>query len=129
MGRPADTARVGWLVIFALNHVLSTSIEEAEYCVIHVLPDAQRGKAFAEIVAGLGIDLRMSVEVGVAEGARPRALVCIYVRPVVRNADRYQRPPCGVSRADVPCQRRLPHQVRSIAPPSQVVILRFGISH
>ena len=63
---PADTTRIGGLVILALHHVLRASVVETEDRIIHVFPNRHHRETVANVVAHLGIDLSVRIEVVIA---------------------------------------------------------------
>ena len=67
--RPAHAKRKRWSVVFTLDHVLWLTIVEAEDLVVEVEPVSHDGETVLQSVATLGVELKVGVEIVVAERA------------------------------------------------------------
>src|SRR5215831_1849810 len=67
--RIPHSSREGWFVVFTLDHILRASVVEAENLIVQVQSVGVNGKVACDLVASLGVDLVMRIEIGVATGA------------------------------------------------------------
>src|ERR1051325_5238895 len=84
--RPAEAGGDGGPIIFALEHVLWAAVIKAEDLVVDIEAVHDELKAVHHAHAALGIELKVRIEVVVAEGARSAIPIGSDVLSVVRKA-------------------------------------------
>src|ERR1035437_2976203 len=69
IGSPTNSARVSWVVVFALHHVLRADVLEAKDFVVEVQAVCIHLEAPRQLITGLRVELELRVEVVVARRA------------------------------------------------------------
>src|SRR5579859_1493355 len=133
-GIPAEAGRDGRTIVFALHHEWSAAIVEAKDFIVQVEAIHDEGEAVSQSNAALSVNLKMSVEVVVAEWALNATvgtilkLVSGNVGVVIREADADGDTATIVCGADVPGVGCVSEQARMIRPAIQTADSRRGVS-
>ena len=113
-GRPAHTCGDGGLVKFALDHELGASVIKTEDLVVDVEPVHDKTQAVAHFDATLGIELKMGIEVVVAEGTGSAVPVARDILSVIGKAYTNRDAAAIIGGADVPGVGRVANKPRMI---------------
>src|SRR5437879_13427098 len=127
-GRPAHTCGDGGLVKFALDHELGASVIKTEDLVVDIEPVHDKTQAVAHFDATLGIELKMGIEVVVAEGAGSAVPVGRDILSVIGKSHAHRNAPAIVGWADVTGVGSVAHEPRMIRPAKVKGSARSGVA-
>src|SRR5882762_4720232 len=112
--RPAHTRGDRGLIEFALEHVLGTPIVKTEDLVVEIETVHDKAQATGHSDAALSVELKMRVEIVVAERPIPGGAISGDVFGVVGKPHAHRNTAAIIGRADVPCVGRVAHKPRMI---------------
>src|SRR5712692_3041039 len=113
-GRPAHARCDGGLIEFALNHVLRAAVVKTEDLVVDVEPVHDEGQAVTHFDATLGIELKVGIEVVVAEGTGSAVPVASDILSVIGKPHAQRDAAAIIGGTDVPGMGGVAHEPRMI---------------
>src|SRR6202040_4311429 len=118
--RPANAGRNGRVIVLALDGIYPAALVEAKNLVAEIQAVSHHAQALSDPIAALHIKLCVSIEIDVASRAlqtknriveayarRSRIVVRVDVGVIVADAKAHRKAGLVVSKAKIPCVRRL----------------------